>query len=85
MNPWLTRDYATLSNSWPIKEKVQNKHRLTFMIIDLFNVPEVDHSHVGGKAYNLHKLYSAGLPVPNSSKSKSDLNNEFYVDWLLKV
>ena len=36
------------------------------MIIDLFNVPEVDHSHVGGKAYNLHKLYSAGLPVPNA-------------------
>lgn len=36
------------------------------MIVNLFSVPEVDHSQVGGKAYNLHKLYSAGLPVPNA-------------------
>lgn len=36
------------------------------MIVNLFNTPEVDHSHVGGKAYNLHKLHSAGLPVPKA-------------------
>lgn len=34
------------------------------MIIDLFNTDHVDHNDVGGKAYNIHKLYMAGLPVP---------------------
>lgn len=36
------------------------------MIIDLFNVDDVHHIHVGGKGYNLHKLHKAGLPVPRA-------------------
>ena len=36
------------------------------MIIDLFNLEEVHHDHVGGKAYNIHKLQKAGLPVPRA-------------------
>ena len=37
------------------------------MVIDLFGVNEVSHSRVGGKAYNLHKLHHAGLPVPRAA------------------
>ena len=36
------------------------------MIIDLFNIEDVDREHVGGKAYNIHKLQKAGLPVPRA-------------------
>lgn len=37
------------------------------MIIDLSTVENVQYNHVGGKGYNLHKLYRAGLPVPRAA------------------
>lgn len=36
------------------------------MIVDLFNVDTVNHDDVGGKAYNLHRLHHAGMPVPRA-------------------
>lgn len=36
------------------------------MIIDLFDVDDIQHDHVGGKGHNLYKLHKAGLPVPRA-------------------
>lgn len=36
------------------------------MIVDIFNVDELSHNKVGGKAYNLHKLHRGELPVPRA-------------------
>lgn len=41
-------------------------HRQYAMIIDLLTIDDAPYGHVGGKGYNLHRLYRAGLPVPRA-------------------